>query len=276
MLDTLTEMLEEGVTVDDIEITMTVNEDFTLRSILMKFVFILAPGTTGVELPTYQMEFQVKDLNKTKAEEVDFEGYNEVENLLVAIEVEKAFAEYLDAESGRYTAVIQSYVDTNNSSEGSRETDTVEFKNENGKFSFSLKAVVKGSSAEVRMTYADGELVTNVIDENGESRSQTQEYTETAAKSFLIQNMNPSAFDVFNISNIEVVNAENGVYKFTIKTPVEPNLPSNANIKSISATIEVTIKDGKLISAKYKHETSARVGVQMVTLETTSTVTFHN
>ena len=251
MLDTLTEMLEEGVTVDDIEITMTVNEDFTLRSILMKFVFILAPGTTDVELPTYQMEFQVKDLDKTKAEEVDFEGYNEVENLLVAIEVEKAFAEYLDAESGSYTVVIDESVRYATEIEKTNTIENVSFRNEDGKLFFTIKAVSSDEDYDYYLTYENGMIKTEAKDGNTVVQSETEDCSESEAKSYLISLFNPAGFSVNAVSAIKVVDAQNGVYEFTL---------NNVDMSEMggigSETLTVTLKDGKMSEANYCVESS--------------------
>ncbi|MBQ9131976.1 MAG: hypothetical protein IJX62_05855 [Clostridia bacterium] len=222
----------------------------------------------GAVPPTVTFTTVYRDFNNTQAPKaIDFEyphstPYVKVDDLRILDQVSYALDQRKNANSGAYKLDIEYLITYNGKTQTGTETDHGSFNtNENG-FSFTIDATTKENT--VKVTYAD-ELKTTVITPaaGGDPTTQTLAGTDETAREFIAAQLDPGSFDDYLVSYIEIVDAEKGIYKMTVKNADASNfanLIGDHRIKCSVATYTFTMKNGKLLEYSYEISVQCQYG----------------
>ena len=113
----------------------------------------------------------------------------------------------------------------------------------------SENGIYKGKEYNVKT----GKITWEVNDVNTED-SETQGWLRERQGTVILHG---GTFDRFNVSDVEVIDAGNGVYKITVNNPGYGDYTTKINrgwrVTEVEAYILFVIRDGKLIQCTYEH-----------------------
>ena len=234
-----------------VDVRMTVNADAKLypTNTKIEFIFSENPEATS-DAPVIVLENTYRGWDNVTMESYDISSFTEVDDL-------RALNIFLDAllEKGYEDSGIMETTMTStargigyNSTETNKQRLT--FNNTNG-FAFDLSYDKDGY--KYKMAYDDGDLSVRIYDAKSDRLvdSSTEAMPEADARATVAQLIDPEGLTIRSISDVEVLNSEEGTCKFTLSDAVknaykEQYEAMGLSMKSFEGYCLVTMKDGVL------------------------------
>ena len=255
MLGTMRNALLGDHKITDVHLTVKVSEDFYPKTLDIEYV-MEARSESAPEAPVITMEMAYDGFNTTEAPAaIDFLGYTEVDDLRVLTLVSDLLSERQTAESGAFQTTLSQEYKISGQTQTFEETDEVTFTNRDGAYTYQINA--DDGNYDYDISYANGKQRVIVKLGNSTLADETTTSDDNTAMLFINGLMDPGSFTTTNIADIEVKDAEAGIYVLTVK---EPDLTAFASvIQSVrgtsahgDATVTVTIQNGRLTEYVYE------------------------
>lgn len=181
---------ESGISVSDIEISLTTDENYRVIDMTISFV-----GDDSSE-PALTMDVTYSQYNEVERVSFDKDTYTEVDDVRVATWIDAYFEDVIERDRVEFTMYVKQYVSSAASATGSyEERDNVSFKNTHGDFTYSIGADINGQ--EVKIEYGYGSQTVYV---GNQSQKVTQSQSE--AREFIMSLLNASGYDPVRVKDI--------------------------------------------------------------------------
>ena len=190
----------------------------------------------------------------------------------------KALRDRTTAEFGSFTVTTDASALYDGENEKTRTEQKVTYKNVND-FEFSLSFGEEGY--DYKMDYKKGNCKTVIRDEKGKVvHSETTPMTDAEAQGTVVQLMNSESISGVDLADIKVVDAEEGIYRFELSDAVKTALNEQYELvygtkaRDFNGSLEVTVKDGKLMSYTYHVYSTLMLEGKILSVNVDMTVTF--
>lgn len=276
--------IEYTVTADhpivDVRLTWETNEDLFPTKTSIEFVFEQNPEADS-QVPTLSIVSVYRGWNNTVlAQPYDISGFTEVEDLR---HMERFISVLKDRETdsaGHFTVKNETEVRVpgGQTQEVNVEQD-VTFKNRDG---MELTISYEQEGYLYTMSYRDGSLRTVVKEKKTGTKvaDETVEMSNSEAQATLSQLMNSEQIGGIDLADVEVKNAEKGIYRFELSEAVGTGLAEvweaalGGKQTDFNGYMEATMQDGILTQYKYHVFCNVKVQKQAVYVNVDLTVTF--
>lgn len=243
------EIFEEEV--EDMEITIHANADYTVKSMELKMVFENESTTSEFRM---KMEYSKYETATPIVDTLDVSKYQEISDCRLLTEIQDLLEDLEELENGSFVLDIKQTISTSSPSytQTNTERDTVTYGKKDGKYFYDIKAL--SNNTKYNISYANGKQTVEV---SGESQSADQ--TEKEAKAFINGLINTPKYQAILVSSIK--KTDDGVYTIRCNKPdaslYRPVFSSlSASAQNVSQTIKITVQDGKI--TKIESTLSAR------------------
>lgn len=261
----------------DVRLTYTADADLNMTSRVIEFVFE-ENKEAETRTPEIKIECTYSGWNNTLLEEYDISRFTEVEDLRHAERFLKALRDRTTAEFGSFTVTTDASALYDGENEKTRTEQKVTYKNVND-FEFSLSFGEEGY--DYKIDYKKGDCKTVIRDESGKIvHSETTPMTDAEAQGTVHQLMDPESISGVDLADLKVVDAEAGVFRFELSEAVKTALNEQYEMvygttaRDFNGSLEVTVKDGKLMSYKYHVYTTLMLEGKILSINVDMTVTF--
>ena len=277
--------IEYTVTADhpivDVRLTWETNEDLLPTKTSIEFVFEKNPEADS-KVPTLSIVSVYKGWNNTVlSQPYDISGFTEVEDLR---HMERFISALKDRETdsvGHFTVKNETEVRVPGGQTQEIKVDQdVTFKNRDG---MELTISYEQEGYLYTMSYRDGSLRTVIKEKKTGTKvaDETVEMTNSEAQATLSQLMNSEQIGGIDLADVEVKNAEKGIYRFELSEAVGTGLAEvweatlGGKQTDFNGYVEATMQDGILTQYKYHVFCNVKVQKQAVYVNVDLTVTFH-
>ncbi len=267
-----TVLLFDGYKIKDIVFTVESDADFLPTDWDYRIVFE-SDGTEGEYTePRAKTDIKFENIGSAKNPTPDLSGYTEVDGLADLRIIRDLLSERLYSESGSFNLETKQTVTSVSSMNFTREKDSVEYKTENGKYTFDIKVNLsnlsdqKGTDYHIR--YYNGLFSTL-----GSGIPNTkQEMSESNARLFIYSLTDPAGLAEAHISEI-ATGGEEYTHRFVIKNPdtsaLEASLSATgASNFSSEAEVSIVYEDGEIKNYYYNLILKCSVSGQNFTIKT--------
>lgn len=276
--------IEYTVTADhaivDVRMTWETDEDLFPTKSTIDFVFEENPKADS-EVPTLSIVSVYNGWNNTVLSyPYDISDFFEVEDLRHMERFTSALKERETDGAGHFTVKNETEVRVPGGQTQNIEIEQeVTYKNRDG---MELNIAYEQEGYEYTQTYKDGSLRTVVKEKESGTKvaDETTAMTNSEAQVTISQLMNSEQIGGIDLSDVEVKDAEKGVYRFTLSEAVGNSLAEvweaqlGGEQSAFNGYVEATVVDGKLMKYKYHVYSTVKVGVQAVYINVDLTVTF--
>jgi len=237
------ELFEEEI--EDMEITVHANADFTVKDVEIKIIF-------ENESSTSEFSMNQKYSNYGEAtpivDTLNVSQYKKVSDCRLLTDIEDMIEDLEELETGSFVLDISQKFSTSSPSykQTNTEKDTVTYGKKDGKYFYNAKA--KTDDMEYNIDYANGKQTITISDQ-----VQTADQTEKEAKAFINGLINTAKYEAIRVSDIEKL--EDGTYRISCDKPnanlYNPVFSSlNTPVQNVLQRIDITVQDGKIIKIK--------------------------
>ena len=260
------------------DVRMTINADAKLNLTSSRIEFIFeAKSKTSTPTPVVYMENKYNGWNNTTlSDPYDLSDFTEVDDLRAVDVFLEALLERECAESGAFDVKVVT------TAKGSGYDDTVinrqkiSFSSEGG-YRFDYEYDQDGY--DYKTSYADGEISVKVYEDGKKVHSVEQEMTDEEARMTVAQLVDPENISSQSIGNVEIVDAEKGVVRFTLSDSFENAYKEDYELSGMTLTAfkgycEATLAEGVLTEYRYHMEMTIRIEGQTVKTTVDMTITF--
>ena len=225
----------------DMKLVIKANEDYLVKQMKMELVFAEADDMPAVSVTMNYYQYNSASI---APDSLKTEDYRKVDDLKVLFELDKLLEELAERRYCNFTLDIEERVedqDGNNLSEYTEE-NSILFGYENGDYFYDIDSVINGT--DYNITYKDRIRTVTSGDE-----SQKIAQTEVEAREWIKSLINGVGYSSDIVTYVE--SRGNGSYKLTCSNlntdPYEEFYENNsAKLSSVTQTISVVIKDGRL------------------------------
>ena len=272
---------EHTVTADhalvDIRLTYVTDADFYPISSKVEFIFE-ENKEAETRVPTIVIENTYTGWNNTVlGESFLLTGYTEVEDVRHVQRFLQALRDRKSAEFGSFTIHTESDIVYGEEREETVFDYEVTFKNMED-YEFNYRFTEEGYDYD--LSYKKGDFKT-VVRENGTIvYNETTPMTDSEAQSTVSQLMDSEQISGVDLADMEVVDAEKGIYRFKLSNNLKNKLDYQYEMlygttcRNANGTLEVTMVDGKLMSYKYHVYCTLMVEDTLMSVQVDMTVTF--
>lgn len=269
-------MITAEHSIADVRMTMTADEKLYPISMTMEFVFEKNPASTS-PLPVVTMENKYQGWNNTVlAEPYDLSDFTEVDDLRAVEVFTDALLERSTADSGAF------HVDVTTTAKGGGYDNTavngqkITFNSADG-FRFTYEYDKDGY--DYKINYADGDMTVKIYENGKKVHSEVQDMTDAEARGTVVQLMDPEQINARGISDVEIIDAEQGICRFTLsdafrKSYEEQYEMSGMTMTDFSGYCEATLPAGELTAYRYHMEITLKVEGQSVKTVVDMVITF--
>ena len=280
MLDGIEYTVTADHAIKDVRMTWETDED--LYPTRMSIEFIFEENTQAdSEVPTLSVVSVYRGWNNTVlSQPYDVSDFTEVEDLRHMERFVSALRDRETDSAGHFTVKNETEVRVPGGQTQNIEVEQeVTFKNRNG---MELTLVYEQDGYEYTMTYGDGSLRTVVKEKSTGTKvaDETTAMNNAEAQATVSQLMNSEQIGGIDLADVEVKDAEKGVYRFTLSEAVGNSLAEvweatlGGDQTNFNGYVEATVVDGVLMSYKYHVYCTVKVGVQAVYVNVDMTVNF--
>ena len=277
--------IEYTVTADhpivDVRLTWETDEELYPTKTSIEFVFEKNPKADS-KVPTLSIVSVYKGWNNTVlAQPYDISGFTEVEDLRHMERFTSALRDRETDSVGSFTVKNETEVRVPGGATQEIEVDQdVTFKNRDG---MELTISYEQEGYLYSMIYRDGSLRTVVKEKKSGTKvaDETVDMTNSEAQATLSQLINSEQIGGIDLADVEVKDAEKGIYRFTLSEAVGTGLAEvweaalGGKQTDFNGYLEATVKDGILLKYKYHVFCNVKVKKQAVYVNVDLTVTFH-
>ena len=273
-----TVLILDGWKVKDVIFTVDADEEFLPTDWEYEIVFEKTEG--DYTKPEAKTEIDFDDIGSAKMPAVDLSTYTEVEGLAELQKIRMLLGEMFTADSGSFTTDSEQRVEVAGTTQYNREIDTVNWANENGKYSFKIDAQVNPNSIsgsyDAVINYANGTFKM----EGKDISTITQEMTDSEARAYISRLYDPAGLSNAQISNIELLKKDFTHY-LTLKIANPDYSALEASLSALGASgfkcearVGIDYENGAIQKYRYTLTLTAKVSGQALTVEVKNTVTF--
>ena len=244
--------LSEDVRLADVVLTVTADMELLPTTMELAFVFEhTEEGDEDTPLPEMTAKATYRDIGTAQPVAVELDNYTEVADLRVATIVEKSLNDFMNADKAEFELVTTQSVKYGGESSKSTETDKGTFGVDENGFTFDIDARVGVTRYDV--TYKDEIYLVM----KGDKKESKKYWTEAEAKAYIEGLLDPGAFTISQVRNIEKDEAASvdgkAVYLITVKTPdlTEYETAIGMNLSGVT-TMKITIEDGRMTEQYYE------------------------
>ena len=272
---------EHTVTADhdlvDVRLTYVADEDFFPKSSKIEFIFE-KNEEAETRVPTIVMENTFTGWNNTVlGESFLLTGYTEVEDVRYVANFLSALSDRKGAEFGSFTIHTESDIVYGEEREETVFDYEVTFKNMED-YEFNYRFTEEGYDYD--LSYKKGDFKTVVREKGTIVYNETTPMTDSEAQSTVSQLMDSEQISGVDLADVEVVDAEKGIYRFKLSNNLKNKLDYQYEMlygttcRNANGTLEVTMVDGKLMSYKYHVYCTLMVEDTLMSVQVDMTVTF--
>ena len=271
-----TVLILDGYKVKDVIFTVDADAEFLPTDWEYEIVFEKISG--DYTKPEAKTEIDFRSIGTAKAPEIDLSTYTEVEGLAELQKIRVLLGEMFTADSGSFSTDGEQTVKLAGTTQYNREIDTVSFKSEGGKYTFTIDAQVNPKSVsgsyDAVINYANGTFKM----EGKDISTITQEMSDSEARAYISRLYDPAGLSNAQISNIEL-RKDGYTHLLTIANPDYSALEASLSALGASgfkanATVGIDFENGEIKKYEYNLTISAKVSGQALTVEIKNTVTF--
>ena len=269
-------MLTSEYHIADVRMTMTADEKLYLTSMKMEFIFE-AKGKTDSPAPVVTMENLYSGWNETTlAEAYDLSDFTEVDDLRAVDVFTDALLARGYESSGSFEVDVVSTAKGGGYDNTQKNHESVSFSEEGGyRFSYDYNA----DGYDYKISYSNGSLSVRVYEDGEKVHSEVDEMTDADARATVAQLMDPENISAQSISDVEIMDAEAGVVRFTLSDAFENAYKEEYEMMGISLTAfkgycEATLAEGILTEYRYHMEMTLRIDGETVKSTVDMTITF--
>lgn len=248
------EIFEEEV--EDMEITIQANADYTVKSMELKMIFDSESAASEFRM---KMEYSKYETAMPIIDTLDISQYQEISDCRLLYDFEKMLEDLEGQENGSFVLDITQTLSTSSPSykQTTTERDTVTYGKKDGKYFYEVKALSNDTKYDI--TYENGKQTIKVS-----GQTQTVDQTEKEAKTFIGGLINTANYESIRVSDIQKL--DDGTYRIRCEKPNDalyrPVFSSlSAAVLNVSQTIDITVQDGKI--TKVESTLSARSSYTM-------------
>lgn len=258
---------------------LTLNADADLYPTSMKIEFVFEKNaSSSAPLPVVTMENVYHGWNNTVlSEPYDLSKFTEIDDLRVVEDFSQSLFERSTAPSGSFTVKVVTKANGGGYSDTTTDKQKVTFSSDGG-YRFTYEYEEEGY--EYKLSYTDGDLYVKVYDEGGKKvHSESSDMTEAEAKATVSQLMDPEQVSDVDIVDVETLDAEKGIYRFTLGDAFKNAYDEDYEMSGLDMThfmgyFDATIVDGVLMEYTYHIESSFKMEGQTVKTVVDMTITF--
>lgn len=220
----------------DMEITIHVNQDFTVKDMEIKMIFDDESTNSVFNISAQYSQY---DSATVITDTLNPDDYQQIEDCRLLKAFENMFADLENAENGSLTLEMNQVVQIPgmNYEESSAESYTGTYGTKDGKYFYNLEVTSDGTVMSI--SYENGMIT---VTANGASETGAQ--TEAEAKAYMQALINAVGYQPSNVSNITKL--EDGVYEI-----VCANDASSMGVSGdVTQTITITVQEDKIVGVE--------------------------
>ncbi len=280
MLDGIEYTVTADHAIRDVRMTWETNEDLYPTRMTIDFIFEKNPKADS-EVPTLSITSVYRGWNNTVlTTPYDVSDFAEVSDLRHMERFTSALRDRETDGAGHFTVKNETEVRVPGGQTQEIEIEQeVTYKNRDG---MELTLSYEQEGYEYTMTYKDGSLRTIVKEKKSGTKvaDETTAMTNSEAQATVSQLMNSEQIGGLDLADVEVKDAEKGIYRFTLSEAVGNSLAEvweaqlGGEQTNFNGYVEATVRDGVLMGYKYHVFSNVKVGAQAVYINVDMTVTF--
>ena len=231
------DLFEEEV--EDMEITIHANSDYTAKEMDIRFVF--ANGSTNSD---FRMNAKYDKYNEAIpiVDTLDTSSYWKVADCRLLTDIEDMLEDLEEKENGSFILALSQKLSTSFPSytQTTEERDVVTYGKKDGKYYYNVKATY--DSGVVQISYENGKQTVKMS-----GSTETVDQTEEEAKAFISGLINTASYESVRVTGIE--KTTDSIYKIYCKAAdnlYKPVFSSLGSPRNVSQVITITVKDGKI------------------------------
>ena len=260
------------------DVRMTIHTDAKLYPISYKIEFIFeenAAADSPVPVVTLNNVYHGWN-NTTLSGSYDLSDFTEVDDLRAVDVFTDALMERSYQESGAFEVKVVTDAKGGGYDNKVTNKQKVTFSCEDG---FRFKYDYDQDGYDYKTSYADGEISVKVYENGKKVHSVEQEMTDAQARATVAQLMDPESISAQSISDVEIVDAEKGICRFTLSDAFKNNYKeqyemSGMTLTAFSGYCEAVLAEGILTEYRYHMEMTLRVEGETVKTTVDMTITF--
>ena len=241
--------LDLDISVEDVNVTVTVNSDYYLTDMYLEVVFKNndESGESAEQLPKMIAEERYSGFNCSVVEKINVTNFNIVSDLRCIDKAADAFRELTDSKETNFTLSVP-----NSTNSAYTEIYDVNYSLSNGKLTYVMMITLKsatGVASEASITYSGGK---KIVTSGG--MASTQESDDITEKAFIRYLILPLEFDAHRV--YDVTTDSDGAVVFKIEATeqqIEQLLGSGLRSKYTCEFIVSVLFDGDMIK-EYRYE----------------------
>ena len=241
--------LELDISVEDVNVTVTVNSDYYLTDMYLEVVFKNNDESdeSAEQLPKMIAEERYSGFNCSVVEKINVTNFNIVSDLRCIDKAADAFRELTDSKETNFTLSVP-----NSTNSAYTEIYDVNYSLSNGKLTYVMMITLKsatGVASEASITYSGGKKI--VTSGNMASTQESDDFTEKAFIRYLIL---PLEFDASRV--YEVTTDKDGAVVFKIEATekqIKQLLGGTPNSKYTGEFVISVVFEGDMIK-EYRYE----------------------
>ncbi len=269
-------MVTEEHGIADVRMTMNADAKLYPTSMKIEFIFEENPKST-IPVPVVTLENVYHGWNNTElAEPYDLSDFTEVEDLRAVDVFTDALLEKSCAPSGAFDVKVVTRAQANGYDHTVTSRQKVTFSSEGG---FRFNYDYDDGGYDYKFSYAMERLSVYVYKDGKKVDGEVLDMTEVEARGTVSQLMDPEGITAQSISNVEIVDAERGVVRFTLSDAFrneyrEQAEMSGAEMTAFSGYCEATLAGGILTEYLYHMEMTVRSDGETIKTTVEMTITF--
>jgi hypothetical protein len=233
------EIFEEDI--EDMEITVHANADFTVKDVEIKMIFENESTTSEFSI---KQEYSKYEKAMPIVDTLDISQYREISDCRLLTDINDMLEDLEELENGSFVLDITQKFSTSSPAykQTNTERDTVSYGKKDGKYFYDIKASTDNTKYDI--AYANGKQTITVA-----GQTQTADQTEKDAKAFIGGLINTVKYEAIRVSDIKKL--EDGTYQIrcdkpndSLYSPVFSSLGTSP--QRVSQTIDITVQDGKI------------------------------
>lgn len=223
-----------GCDTSDVTVTLVYDKDYRVKSLSYSFSF----DADEEKAPILSVSMTYSNYNSAERTDkyINPANYQKIDNIGVLTDVAIALNELTAKENGIFTLDFEQTVMYVGNKSFHKESDTVEYGTENGKFYYKINAIV--SDKKTTIEYRDGKQTVK-----GSGNATKAIDSDYEARAFIMQLMNPTNLSITNV--YDVVYLGDNVYEFKCFTDKiachELISQYGATFSSATHTVKVTV-----------------------------------
>ena len=240
----LSYMMGDDYVFSDIEIRMVTDDSFIVKSIKFNYIFdyVGDAAENKANAPHVSMSMTCSGVNSTpKGKIVDLSGYTKVDDLRILDAVDEALEDRAEEKSGWFTFSSE----LTNSEGTAEESYTYRYSHKtDGSLVYTL--VYKSDDGNFNISYSQGKATITYPNYGTQVIDSTDDVELQGIRAYI----DYCDFSTSDVTNIEVVDEENGVYRFVIGNvdmDIAESVVEDPNGSRCSQYFTFTLKDGALM-----------------------------